>query len=312
MRADQARSIDISNYLQYVEGITPVKTRMNGRELWYRSPIRSGDNTPSFKVDTTLNLWYDHGSLTGGNTLDLVIALRQCTVSDALAILERSGLYQGGISRHVKPYKPKKSRQIALKKPAVEKEKTSAMQLLSVSEIKTPLLIQYITKRGIDLDIARQYLKELVFKPQDKLVQYYGIGFASGDGYEVRNKYFKGFIGTYKGISIINPKHGNDVVIFEGFMDFLSYLTYLKQHKNSTALNVSVAVMNSITMKNQLIEQIAQYNFNTVYCFLDNDEAGQITLEALQESLNNHKVIDKSALYHPHKDFNAWLINKNL
>lgn len=313
MRADQARTIDISNYLQYVEGIVPAKTRLNGRELWYRSPIRDGDQTPSFKVDTVLNLWYDHGALIGGNVLDLVIEIRQCTVKEALSILERSGLYQGGtFTASSRPrYGNHRQRQIRpspKNELAGEKGKSIPMQLLAVSSLSNPILIDYIRSRGIDISIAKQYLEEIAFKPQDKLVQYYALGFASGDGYEVRNKYFKGFVGTNKTVSLLNVQQGNDLVVFEGFIDFLSYLTYLKQHKKTTELNVSVAVMNSVAMKNQLIELIEQHDFKTIYCFLDNDDAGRITLDSLHLALPDKSIIDKSDLYAEHKDFNAWLI----
>ena len=72
MRTDQARTISIIEYLAR-EGHTPAHTRHNGREAWYRSPLRSDDDTASFKVDTLINKWFDHGLSEGGNTLDLVV-----------------------------------------------------------------------------------------------------------------------------------------------------------------------------------------------------------------------------------------------
>ena len=66
MRADQARTIPIDVYLER-RGLSPTKTRLGGRELWYHSPIREGDETPSFKVDTGKNVWFDHGLVRGGN-----------------------------------------------------------------------------------------------------------------------------------------------------------------------------------------------------------------------------------------------------
>ena len=86
MRADQARQIPIALYLERA-GIKPAKVTRQGRELWYTSPIRNGDSTPSFKVDTLLNLWFDHGLAKGGNVIDLVIEMRRVTVKEALAIL---------------------------------------------------------------------------------------------------------------------------------------------------------------------------------------------------------------------------------
>ena len=86
MRASQARTISIDRYLE-CQGIKPDRVRQAGRELWYQSPIRSGDNDPSFKVDTVKNLWFDHGIAKGGNVIDLVCELQNVTVKEALAIL---------------------------------------------------------------------------------------------------------------------------------------------------------------------------------------------------------------------------------
>ena len=87
MRADQARLIPIATYLERA-GVQPAKVTRGGRELWYSSPLREGDTTPSFKVDTDKNLWFDHGMARGGNVIDLVIEMRRVTVKEALAILE--------------------------------------------------------------------------------------------------------------------------------------------------------------------------------------------------------------------------------
>ena len=92
MRADQAKTIPIDRYLEHL-GHKPANVRAAGRELWYHSPIRKGDSSPSFKVDTIINKWFDHGLSRGGNTLDLAIELCRGSVRDALHALERTGLY---------------------------------------------------------------------------------------------------------------------------------------------------------------------------------------------------------------------------
>lgn len=103
MRADQARTIPLDLYLEH-QGYKPAKTRMGGRELWYKSPIRSGDSSPSFKVDTIINKWYDHGIGRGGNTLDLAVELCCSSVRDALRHLERTGsTHPTDIANHPSP-----------------------------------------------------------------------------------------------------------------------------------------------------------------------------------------------------------------
>lgn len=93
MRAKEARLVSIGAFLKS-QGFHPAKIRQNGKELWYNSPIRSGDSSPSFKVDTIKNLRYDNGLAKGGNALDLVCQLEKLSVKQALAFLDGSTLYK--------------------------------------------------------------------------------------------------------------------------------------------------------------------------------------------------------------------------
>ena len=95
MNSTQARTIPIDLYLQS-QGIKAAKSGNGGRHLWYSSPIRDGDTTPSFKVDTQKQLWYDHGLDKGGNIIDLVCELCSCNVRDALRHLEKTNLFSAG------------------------------------------------------------------------------------------------------------------------------------------------------------------------------------------------------------------------
>ena len=169
MRADQARQIPISLYLER-SGIRPAKVTRQGRELWYSSPIREGDDTPSFKVDTEKNLWFDHGLGVGGNVIDLVIEMRRVTVKEALAILE-SGFAGTVPARTPLP-------QIA-GAPAGEKEKDSySLEVVeracgrasgAAAVSRSPLYI--------DMAVARRWLKELRYRPAGDLKQFFALGF---------------------------------------------------------------------------------------------------------------------------------------
>ncbi|CAC9546559.1 DNA primase, TraP-type [uncultured Gammaproteobacteria bacterium] len=310
MRSDQTKTIAISQYLETVEGLRPANTRMGRKELWYHSPLRADDSNPSFKVDDELNLWHDHGLARGGNILDLVCQIKNSNISEALAILDKSGLYNNGYQpyRYKNSFKSSSQTQISKISPAVEKEKSSnKMLLLETKELSHNSLIQYLKSRCIDLDIAKQHLKEIHFKPQDKLIEYFALGFAVGDGFEARNKYFKGFVGTGKTISIINPKQNSSLLVFEGFMDFLSYLTYLKTQKNITELKSSIVILNSVSLKKHLLKAVEKYNFSKLYFFLDNDDSGRDAQDFFELALPNSQIIDKSSLYKDFKDFNEML-----
>jgi hypothetical protein len=86
-------------------------------------------------------------------------------------------------------------------------------------------LLQYLTKRGIDHDIARQYPSQIDFKAPQSAWSYFALGHPAGEGFEARNALFKGFIGIGKAVTFHDKPEATWLQIFEGFMDFLSYLS---------------------------------------------------------------------------------------
>ena len=67
MDARQMREIPIADFLSAM-GIQPSKQK--GNVLWYSAPYRT-ERTPSFKVDTAKNVWFDFGTGKGGDIFDL-------------------------------------------------------------------------------------------------------------------------------------------------------------------------------------------------------------------------------------------------
>ena len=300
MRTDQARTISIIEYLK-TEGHLPAYTRQKGREAWYRSPLRADDDTPSFKVDILINKWFDHGLAEGGNTLDLVVKLKQCTVRDALAILDRTGLLQQD------GYTPRRGGLIPLSRlpggATAEKEKEGkAFHLSATREVGHPALLQYLETRGIALPVARRYLKEIRFKSGDDEREFFALGWPNGVSWEARSSVFKGVVGNGKEINVINPKDGNDCIIFEGFMDFLSFLSAEEFDTKRT----SFIILNSLALRERLEDVFAKFSFRGIYLYLDHDESGRLATEYIKSISRAKIVIDKSDKYDGYKDYNAW------
>ena len=78
----EAKQIDLVDYLSAL-GQRPQKVRNN--DYWYLSPLRT-ENTPSFKVNRTRNVWYDHGIGKGGNLIDFGIIYFNCSVAAFVGI----------------------------------------------------------------------------------------------------------------------------------------------------------------------------------------------------------------------------------
>lgn len=205
MTTQEAKKIRIADYLQSL-GYNPVK--QHGKNLWYKSPFRE-ETEASFKVNTDLNQWYDFGMGKGGNIIALAQELYSSdNVPYLLEQIEQQTPY-------IRPT------DYAFKKHPIKQ----SFQRLEVKELTHPALLRYLQERGINTALAKVECKELHFIHNGK--PYFAIGFPNmAGGYEVSNPFFKGCIAP-KDITHIR-QHGeprNVCYLFEGFMDYLSFLT---------------------------------------------------------------------------------------
>ena len=67
MNIKQAKKVDL---IEFLEKLGYKEAKRRGKEHWYLSPIRT-ENTPSFKVNSETNEWYDYGMQEGGDIIDL-------------------------------------------------------------------------------------------------------------------------------------------------------------------------------------------------------------------------------------------------
>ena len=278
MEIQHIKQIAITDYLQQ-QGYAPA--RVQGIHYWYYSPLRN-ERTPSFKVNTERNQWYDFGSGEHGDIIDLVCALHRCTISEAIRLL--SG-----------------AKQVAHQEFSFGGERKiyeRKLEILSAQPLSNPNLLRYLAARAIPLPIASAYCSEVLFRNMKRT--YYAIGFANDAlGWEIRNMYFKGCIAP-KAITTISK--ATDVLqIFEGFMGFLSWQTL---NPSSTCDTI---VLNSLALLPRIQEKIKGYK--QVESFLDNDEAGRKSFEFLKQFCPS--IIDGSVRYRTHKDLNEWLVSQS-
>ena len=275
MEIQHIKQIAITDYLQQ-QGYAPA--RVQGIHYWYYSPLRN-ESTPSFKVNTERNQWYDFGSGEHGDIIDLVCALHRCTISEAIRLL--SGAKQVAHQE----FSFGGERKISERK----------LEILSAQPLSNPYLLRYLAARAIPLPVASAYCSEVLFQNMNRT--YYAIGFANDAlGWEIRNMYFKGCVAP-KAITMI--KRGTDrLQIFEGFMDFLSWQV-LNPSSTSDAI-----VLNSLALLPRIKEQIAGYR--EVESFLDNDDAGHKSFAVLKQMLP--QIVDGAVRYREHKDLNEWLV----
>lgn len=283
MKANDINRFPIRKYLAGLN-IYPAKDR--GYYGMYHSPFRE-DSDASMKVDYNKNLWIDYGTNEGGTLIDLVMRMENCSNDEAMRLLEQRLSGMISFSFH---------RDNALNRKEVELK--PAIQITGVEVLNSPLLLDYLRERRISIEIAKFHCKEINYSVNDK--QYFAIGFRNdSDGYELRSKYFKGC--TSKDIT--SHTFGQSrCQVFEGFMDFLSFLTM----KNRQHSPIDAIVLNSLANLPKVEKILTGYNL--VSLFLDNDEAGKRAVQSLRSVHNG--IIDQSTLYANHKDLNDYLCSR--
>ena len=283
MNIKEIKQIKLQDFLASM-GCKPVK--QYGVNLMYLSPLRT-EKHASFKVNTEINQWYDFGIGRGGNIIALAELLYNSSdVSYLIHQIERNAPSSvSGSLPTVKPITPQNS-----------------FEHLQVLPLIHPALMKYLEERCIDVETARTVCKELHFNTRGK--HYFGIGFPNiAGGYEIRNPFFKGCIAP-KDISHFYAEEPKKVcLVFEGFMDFLSFMT-LRRKENDRLKRQDYLVLNSVTNIHKAAKRLSRYD--SVQCFLDNDNAGRNAYLQLSKELGK-SVTDASTLYDGYKDLNEYL-----
>ena len=278
--------------VEYLErkGIKPV--RKTPTYAMYRSPLRE-ETHPSFKVDTEKNLWIDYAEGRGGSIIDLCMRMEGCTLSEAIHRLGQNAS-DNGTSSFLNDFVPNNSQPVM----AVN----GARRLIEISDTLPSHLQDYLTKeRCINLEKAMPFLKCISYEVRGR--RYQAIGFANlSGGYELRDdKTFKGTIAP-KDITPIFTDRAEPVCIFEGFMDFLSFLSMKEEITNHCL------VMNSVSNVARTIRYLNDRHLTHIRAFLDNDEAGR---RAVQDFIKaGFHVEDMNIHYKDFKDLNEYHVSR--
>jgi len=278
MNCNEARQISIVEYLSQC-GFHPQYIK--GANHWYISPIRE-ENDASFKVNTKLNAWYDHGIGVGGNFIDLGIRLHRCSVAELLARLSAGDL---PLSFH----QPAKS---------ANAEPEHKIVIHHASELQNMTLVTYLHERAIDYYTAKAWCKEVLFTLNNQ--RHLAIGFENrSGGYELRNAHLK-LSSSPKDLTFFD-RGAETVHVLEGFTDFLSLLTL-----NGRDTPGNFLVLNSLSFVERSLDILQQHK--GVKLYLDHDKAAVQAAAAIRQAIPYME--DASRFYGGYKDLNAYLKNQ--
>ena len=284
--------------VEYLErkGIKPV--RRTPSYALYRSPLRE-ETQPSFKVDTEKNLWIDYGEGRGGSIIDLCMRMEGCTLSEAIRRLGQNASDNGTYSS-LNDFVPNNSHPVMAA--------NGIRRLIEISDTLPPHFQEYLTKvRCINLEKAMPFLKCISYEVRGR--RYQAIGFANlSGGYELRDSgSFKGTIAPKDITPIFTNKqseHTTDkrqpVCVFEGFIDFLSFLSMKEE------ITFHCLVMNSVSNVARAVRYLNDRHLTHIRAFLDNDDAGRKAVGELIRA--GFKVEDMSIYYKNFKDLNEFHI----
>lgn len=282
-KVELAKKVGITKVLRYY-GHRP--TRQTSNELVYYSPF-TDERTPSFMANVSKNLYYDFSSGLGGDVIHLTQNIKGLEFLEAIKeVLEIDGSIVDSLSFDVRQFS----------KREVSKRK---IQVIDVKEVENLKLINYLSSRRIDLELARLWVKEVYYSVNGNT--YYALGFMNDSGgFELRNPLgFKGK--TKNGITTISSGNTKGITVFEGFFDFLSALMHFKREYP----RYTTYILNSTVNYPVVLKKLSTDNI--VYSFLDNDRAGENVIQSLISSGITVRNVS-SELYSNHKDFNEFLI----
>ncbi|MFC4163873.1 toprim domain-containing protein [Epilithonimonas zeae] len=255
----------------------PVKD--NPRSAFYFAVDRL-ERTASLSVNFVKNVAFDFGTRKSYDIISIVQTVKKCNVSEALK-------YLSALDNSVNVDQNNSFSDICKK-----------YQITNVSDIKHPSLVKYLKSRKVYEQ--KHLVKELHYTFSHK--KYFGIGFKNNSGgFEIRNQYSKICLGSKDVTTIISQSTSyNEILVFEGFFDFLSFKAI-----GYEISDVDFLILNSTSMYFKAERKLLDYK--KISLFLDNDTNGIALKSKFQQQFDN--VEDCSMLYRDFNDLNEWLCN---
>ena len=261
-----------------------LPTKQNEKEAWFLNPF-STENHASFKLDKRNNVWYLHSEGIGGNNIDFMMKYLKASVKEVLEWAEKQNFSS---FQSQKDYHSKSS--------------SLNYHITEIKELQNENLKIYLQQRGLSPTVY-SLVKEVHFAIGEKKL--YAIGFENlSGGWELRNQFYKGSL-LKKDISVVNLnnnlKKNKNVVVFEGFIDALSFV------EMKPFFNGDLLVMNSVSLLSKAKEYLQ--NYSEIHLFLDNDKAGEFCKNEILKSFPEAK--NHSEIYALHKDLNEYFVFRN-
>ena len=334
----ERNNMNFKELVQFLKENLLIKDYLGISENITNSPLRE-DFNPSFFI-TKYNTWIDYGTGEKGDIFDLIMRLEntadfKSTVLKAKEIYKnlygeiptnKEEMIKNKIEKETREFednefiKNKKDNRVLEKKEKNVKSEKSNLKIIKVlDKIEDKNLINYFTnERGIDLDILNRETQQLTLYNKKTKKIFNAVGFKNiSNGFELRNKLFKGSLGK-KDITLKYAENKDNILLLEGFADYLSLLTILKNDKYRKSNDIfelfykniekfGFIILNSIVNISKILPFIKN---KQLFTLLDNDNAGiEATNKIKNEFKNSYtEMLDLTKILGENKDINDYLL----
>ncbi|MEC5157682.1 Eco57I restriction-modification methylase domain-containing protein [Chryseobacterium sp. MP_3.2] len=284
--------ISVLDYFLHLENKGKVKfERKTGNDQYFR--------TENNKFSVSENGYYDFKTAEGGQIIKAVMQLEKLEWKDALEFVKN---FNGQVMEQ---------RGVAEKKIfQFENENAPLSEVIITNSISpnNEKLISYFEERGISKDILLKNTRQIHYETAGK--NYFGIGIENlSEGIEIRNPIMKTKIGKNDISEIKGSK--DELVVFEGMTDMLSFLELLKT--NNQKNNRTLISLNSTTNLDKFLSRYSDFSGKMFLC-LDGDSSGNLATQKIINELKGKNIKDIRAMYQisesENNDLNDYLVKK--
>ena len=281
----------MQSILDYILQNVTTDMQKRGVNYFIKSPF-TNEKTASFCIFVATNSFFDYSADFGGDVVVLHMKLNNLTKKEAYIEMITGNISNSGF--------------VSLLPPKVHKApEVSTFNVDEIYPIENDHLIHYFWhERGIHPEILQEHCLEMRYTVKgytNKAVCFMN----NTGGFEIRNDKFKGGIGS-KDVTFIKgvgKNHDKNLNIFEGFSDFLAYLTLSKKLNNT----YDTYVLNSVVFKNRIE---VKSNVQQIRLFVDNDKSGQKAVDYYINLYGKGMIWDARERYSQYNDVNEMLIDK--